>query len=941
MLRAWSVVGLVVLLFGEFTCATGVAQSPQPASADGVSRSQVSDTGGGDLFARLRTTRLRASDAYWQQFGRALSRMGKLEGATYDPDSGAVLLVGQPADSYGPYDLDDLMVVLKAKLFHLEPLGMTIDPDPANPRGPKQFVRYFAGCQDTGCGWVMFECDRLLKCFSQGKDNLTGEPMDPEVEGFGTLLERAVASGRPPPQDRWNRFWLDVDIHNHEAGERPKTSNGTQPLARVTADGSSMRLVHCRVYLRTEMMKLAGGKFVTAEGEKSPEAEQFAIHFCNEYEEFSRRYPVFAQLEAISHLIALSDWMIEQRIPLDVDYIAAYRQRVPVQTPTWTPAITAELNVATPVPGGIQRALFKSLGGVSLSAKVFQAVDNGSAKTLGDEGRKGQSAHRSDAGWTQKDSDGTSKFVAALTTLNARYQGAGVDPTRSVELRKSGDRPSSTPADLPYRPTFADSDRDVLTPNVQISISRLKDYREQLPRGPPDVLVFGDQRHLAEADRTIDVPRIDVPLPKEFESNPNVKPQPPPDQFRADAERTPLENQSVVPLTSRSEVRQLGLAVFETPSGTRTLNLPKLVRWNNPAKEQRGSVEGVPGTEIAIADQLALVSELGDIMVSFGETQVDQTRLQLFHPTQPPGQYGVQGYYPQSSTLHFVDGAHIKFNASDFPQQVKTANGTTVDLHYMSPPAGYRKPNWPVVEKCTVVASTAEAESGEFALLASPATEKPADESPVAPPVTPITSAPTTIVETASTAPSIEPPKQNAPSAIELRTRPEAGKTTEIPVSFAGGVSGEIRLDPPIILGSRDHAGTWTARLKSGKSPSATSADSSEAGETIHLADERGRRYEVVLANNSGTLAAGEVASIPLLLRPVESPAGAGPVTTSTHLTVELQFTPQDGSAPKYVSIPLHLVPRNSNGASTIVWAGLLGMVLVASLVFIFLRLNH
>ena len=1013
MLRRWSVIGFMFILLIELTCAIAQEDGPPNESASAKNTEMLADRGI-DLFARLRTTQFRASDDYWQQFGLALSRIAKLEGATYDPASGAVLLVGQPAESYGPYDLDDLMVVLKAKLFHLEPLGMTIDPNPADPRGPKQVVRYFAGCEDTACGWVMFECDRLLKCYSQGKDNISGESMDPGLQGFGNMLQRAAASGRAPAPDRWNRFWLDVDIHDHDADEeRPTTSNGTQPVACVTPDGSSMELAHCRVYLRTELMKISGGALVTAGGEQNPDAEQFANHFSNEYEHFAGLHPEFAQLEAISHLVALCDWMIEQRIPLDVDYIASYRQRVPVLTPTWTPAVNSEMMIATPVSGGIKQVKYQAFGGVSMSGRVFLARDEGSAQALGNAARKGQAAHRMDAGWLQKNEDGSTQLVAAMPTLNTRFQRADTVSRPRAEFRKQGGDESSPIADLPYRPTFADADRDALVPNTQISFARLKACREQQPRGPPDAVVFGDQRHFAVADRTIDISRAEIPLIAKSENNPNVlprppttepsgqppgtssastfnaqsdrsesattrvdislkppvaaepyAPRPPPDEFRGDAERTPLDFRPAVPLTRRSETRQLGLTIFETPSGSKTLNLPKVVSWNNPTHERIASVQGVPGSEIVVADQLALVSELGDIRIAFGDTEIDQDLGRLYYATVPPGQHGVKGYYPQTSTLLLSDGAHIRFNTSGFPQQVKSENGTLVEFQYVSIPSLNKGQSRPVVEKCNVVSASAEAESGEYVLLAEPplatgnanellASVRKADvirdnslSADSSASITPKPAKPTT--ESSMADPGLIGGKAAGNSGVDLNSirfseidsdgLPDVAAATEMFVSFPGAASGEIYLDPPIQF-ECGQTSSWTASLRLSQTAEEMAHNSSWPSDTIYLTDESGQTYEIAMAKNSGTLAAGEVESFPLLLRPAEKQLDATSIGLTTYLTVELRFIAEGESTHSDLSIPLHLVHGDTDESSAFVWVVMLGIGLVAaSLAFVYLK---
>lgn len=734
----------------------------------------VAASEGRDLFADLRTTSRLAGSAYWHEVGRALRRLETLESATWSPETGTLLLSGKPAKTTGPYHIDDLIVILRGVLFDKQTLGMSIDP--VDPEGKKLVVRYDGGCGDTAVGWLLFECDRLLKCYSQGADNLTQKEFGPQnIPDFVSMIDREAAQPRSgAPKERSTRFWLTPNLKKQDgksAGKPAAKSDGFQPIARVSEDKHTIYLEHVRIYVRSQPTHWQGGKMVDSPGAKDVQAEQFGIHFSNHYDEFAREQPVFARLKDLARLQMLAEWIQEQNIPVDFEFIRNYRPQTPVKTPRTTPAIEVRRERVEQQGNSIVKGTTRSVGGVDFATKTFFAVDNGTAKRIGQTVRDGQKIHPADCSWRQP-IDGQEKLVVVMPTLKTQvvlppsYGKAGfIQPRRPKGEQEGPDaalplfqaqadrsRPAPerdvTPLEMTSLNEFdsrGDADETALpAPRISTTlvagvdrstgIGRTVDPLRPLvdsasARGPPELTLFHklpesgagadradslparltDRLPLADpssgpkdsttatgnspaklqpgADRSTTPPRLEDPLIEKPTGKPDSARGPP--RLEAGADRassapprdtTPVVSQSGASKPdARSEVRQ-------QPTGktlpSTTLNLPHLVSRRQPNHTSEQWIDGVPDSKLIVPDQLAIVSELGDISIQFQKPQIDQRRRALFFPTDPPGRNGISGYYPKTSTLEFADGRRIAFGENGFPAEVTLANASRVRFEY-------------------------------------------------------------------------------------------------------------------------------------------------------------------------------------------------------------------------------------------------------------------
>lgn len=463
-----------------------------------------------DPFGPLRSEQFAADSEHWELSGLALETLGSLEGAVYDEEFGTLVLIGpQAGEEGGPYHLDDFVVALRSVLFEKEPIGMTIDPNPDDREGLNR-VSYFGGCQDTALGWVMFECDRLLKSYSAGVDNLTGQPLQPDVPDFHSTFDLR-SDDEEPTDGTWNRYFLTLDPSNGPTWQdQAAKSSGYQPVVAETANGRAMSIEHYRVHLATQVMRMgAGGRLEPAGVESKKGPRYFANHFTANYAKFAKIEPVFARLEAAGRLLILADWIKKERIPIDLEYLRSYRQQVVVITPTVTP-VCKRTEKTTRIEGNRQITEERqSIGGVEFDSRVFFANDtDGKAAGLATQAAKELSARPADVAWSIETAAGAQRYVS-IPTRASRFKRKTSPIVAAARLAEgesiSGSRSEIRDAHLPPRPPVTtESDRSSSVPPVQVSISNLQQIRK-LARGPPGeetYAVLVDERHKPESDRS-------------------------------------------------------------------------------------------------------------------------------------------------------------------------------------------------------------------------------------------------------------------------------------------------------------------------------------------------------------------------------------------------------------------------------------------------------
>jgi len=286
--------------------------------------------------------------------GAALEGIGQLQGVALD-ENGRIVLIAKDATSarLPSMQLDDVATVFRSVYEYSEAPLVSIDPDPKNPRGAAFLIRHGAATAGTYVGWVLFEADRVMKAYSLGKDNISGDPVHTRIPGYQNLVDTASPGATlPPGKAVWERFWI-------VPGQRTETS---APKA------SALTLLDVALQVNTQVMTLSAGKLVPAtKGQPSPDAKSFADWFTRNYaaleKEVVSRLPaghgrtfdkvnVFAELRRIALLTAVAEKARDDGVPFPA-WIRS-RKVAPFPMPTTTPRLVIErrLDGSTLTVGG-------------------------------------------------------------------------------------------------------------------------------------------------------------------------------------------------------------------------------------------------------------------------------------------------------------------------------------------------------------------------------------------------------------------------------------------------------------------------------------------------------------------------------------------------------------------------------------------------------------
>ncbi|MFH1464428.1 MAG: RHS repeat-associated core domain-containing protein [Pseudomonadota bacterium] len=292
----------------------------------------------------------RVGGVYLDQAAQVLGDLGAISSAVFDPQTGRLVLVGD-GDTALPSFSPDLMGVALRSAFSDsgEHPGVSIDPIPEDPRGPTMAVRYLGGVERTRFGHILFESDRLLKAYSLGEDNLTHAPRTSAVPDYYDMLDLGLAFPAEERDDLWSRFWIVPD----------------SVVLRVSEDLGAITVAEARMRVKTETMRMQGGRLVPAGGLKDAKAERFAAHFTVYYDDFAKESPVFAELERIAIASAVARWVREAGLPVELDGLTA------AITPYDTAAQTPSLEVSRQARG----AGADGRGEVIHTVRVYGGVD--------------------------------------------------------------------------------------------------------------------------------------------------------------------------------------------------------------------------------------------------------------------------------------------------------------------------------------------------------------------------------------------------------------------------------------------------------------------------------------------------------------------------------------------------------------------------------------
>jgi RHS repeat-associated protein len=327
--------------------------------------------------------------------GKALAGLGRLKGIAVDERTGKLALIGAddaPVD-LPPLRMDDVVTVFRAVYEQGEAPSVTIDPDEEDPEGPTMDVKHGPGTAGTYVGWILFECDRVMKGYQLAQDNVTHKAIKSRVPGYDKTVETVYFGSKEPSAQAatWERFWIvPASLQRFDNG-RGDLSMFNMPLKVNTQKMKWQAVSHNGKVTRSLVDDESGASSVGARAFK----DWFSDHYDEIADEvklvpprgsgMTKPVAIFHELQRIALITAMAERLrdLGQAMPNWMhDYpVAAF----PVATTT--PSLRLERKLSD----GRTIQIAKVYGGVSLAAadanvRVFgSAGANGSRPSTAEE----------------------------------------------------------------------------------------------------------------------------------------------------------------------------------------------------------------------------------------------------------------------------------------------------------------------------------------------------------------------------------------------------------------------------------------------------------------------------------------------------------------------------------------------------------------------------
>lgn len=278
---------------------------------------------------------------------------GNVQSGTIDPVLGKFSLVFDGEEAFLPYGcFSDFISVLFAVYYGETDPGISIDP--ICDECEDMSVRYIGRTRNTLLGQVLFDADRLMKCYWLGQDNITGQPIRPSVPGFRNKFESYGRRGNLYPDSKV-RFWF-------------------KPIEmKLRRAGRAVVFDEARIGLQTENLTHKDGSSI------DPTDQQYADFFTDHYQQFADYEPLYQQLLEYAKMVSIAKWMKDSGVPLDWLFMSNI-DRIPyVNTPEDTPSMHLENSyVGLEVRGGVDLRVTNSYEyDATFGVLVDKAIETG------------------------------------------------------------------------------------------------------------------------------------------------------------------------------------------------------------------------------------------------------------------------------------------------------------------------------------------------------------------------------------------------------------------------------------------------------------------------------------------------------------------------------------------------------------------------------------
>ncbi len=389
--------------------------------------------GGGGVFPMTPSP---VGGVYLGGASKALEGLGQLKGIAIDKATGKLALIGADEQEMAlpPLRLDDVVTVFRAVYNHGRSPSVTIDPDGANPKGPTMNVKHGPGTEGTYVGWILFECDRVMKTYQLAKDNVTHQLLNSQVPGHAETVEVVFfgnAKSGTAGDSTWERFWIVP-----AAVRRFDAEKGDLSLFEVPLKVNTQKMKWKR---ETKNGKVTWTLVDDEAGESSVGATTFKNWFSDHYNEIAdevRRTPppasgfkdpvaIFHELRRVALITAVAERLRDLGEPMPV-WMRDYPVK-PFPVPEKTPSLTVEKKRTD---GSIVRTA-RIYGGVNLApadadVRTFGVAKNESAKP----------ASREDAAFVELSKDETAGLTSTIPELARVNAPAGTIQTLTTPQGK-------------------------------------------------------------------------------------------------------------------------------------------------------------------------------------------------------------------------------------------------------------------------------------------------------------------------------------------------------------------------------------------------------------------------------------------------------------------------------------------------------------------------
>ena len=304
-----------------------------------------------------------------------VSHISNITGAFYDEDRGEIIIMGVADPDLPPMDynyIQENLVLALASYYDTnapDVPGVSIE----GTEDPLEVI-YFGDITDTHMANVSFEADRLLKIYTMGKDNITGQVVTSTVPGYQSYPERMSQIVDDELSSVLARYFFT-------------------PTLRVEAHNNP----HGIVFSATESFVDWGYLGGTPTPATTQAAQGFVDNFNEQYWAYAaERYDLFGdttlyEVIQLAKITAIAKWAEDEELELQLpgindpwleDYPITF-EASPRETPgievTWTQT-TAEGTYISSLRGGVYllgtlETVLPSVAGQVEISKAFNALD--------------------------------------------------------------------------------------------------------------------------------------------------------------------------------------------------------------------------------------------------------------------------------------------------------------------------------------------------------------------------------------------------------------------------------------------------------------------------------------------------------------------------------------------------------------------------------------